>query len=220
VGLWQLMPESARAYGLRVEDGKIDERLNPIKSTDAAIHFLTDLQRMLGSWDLALAAYNMGPYGVLARLHQVGGSAGFSDLTHAGLLPQETAGYVPAIEANALVLQNLVSLHFTAVGASMEQTAQIVVDPAQRLSLIARAAATNTLRIRDLNPEFLRDVVPEGCTSARVPNTEADRAQDFMSRWKSTDNWDTCVPENFDWGKTPFERSPYARCGQMVSPSP
>jgi Transglycosylase SLT domain len=219
MGLWQFMPESARAYGLRVVDGEIDERLNPIKATDAAIHFLTDLQRTLGAWDLVMAAYNMGPYAVLARLAQVGGNAGFWDLAHAGLLPEETAGYVPAIEAYALALQNLSRLQFSRDGKRLEATAEISVKPGDRLSLIARAASTTTLHIRELNPEFLRDVVPEGETSARVPDPEAHRAQAFMESWSPDDNRDTCVPEDFDWGVKEFESSKYAKgCGQPASP--
>jgi membrane-bound lytic murein transglycosylase D len=219
VGLWQFMPESARAYGLRVVDGEIDERLNPIKSTDAAIHFLTDLQRTLGAWDLVMAAYNMGPYAVLARLAQVGGNAGFWDLAHAGLLPEETAGYVPAIEAYALALQNLSRLQFSRDGKRLEATAEVSVKPGDRLSLIARAASTTTLHIRELNPEFLRDVVPEGEPTARVPDAESHRAQAFLESWSPDDNRDTCVPEDFDWGVKEFESSKFAKgCGQPASP--
>ena len=219
VGLWQFMPESARAYGLRVVDGEIDERLNPIKSTDAAIHFLTDLQRTLGAWDLVMAAYNMGPYAVLARLAQVGDNAGFWDLAHANLLPEETAGYVPAIEAYALALQNLSRLQFSRDGKRLEATAEISVKPGERLSLLARAASTTTLHIRELNPEFLRDVVPEGETTARVPDAESHRAQAFMESWSPDDNRDTCVPEDFDWGVKEFESSKFAKgCGQPASP--
>jgi hypothetical protein len=219
VGLWQFMPESARAYGLRVVDGEIDERLNPIKSTDAAIHFLTDLQRTLGAWDLVMAAYNMGPYAVLARLAQVGNNAGFWDLAHANLLPEETAGYVPAIEADALALQNLSRLQFSRDGKRLEATAEISVKPGERLSLLARAASTTTLHIRELNPEFLRDVVPEGETTARVPDAEAHRAEAFMESWSPDDNRDTCVPEDFDWGVREFESSKFAKgCGQPASP--
>ncbi len=219
VGLWQFMPESARAYGLRVVDGEIDERLNPIKSTDAAIHFLTDLQRTLGAWDLVMAAYNMGPYAVLARLAQVGGNAGFWDLAHANLLPEETAGYVPAIEAYALALQNLSRLQFSRDGKRLEATAEISVKPGDRLSLLARAASTTTLHIRELNPEFLRDVVPEGEATARVPDAESHRAQAFMESWSPDDNRDTCVPEDFDWGVKEFESSRFAKgCGQPASP--
>lgn len=209
-GLWQFMPESARAYGLRVVDGEIDERLNPVKSTDAAVHFLTDLQRKFGAWDLALAAYNMGPFGVLARIAQVGESAGFWELSHAGLLPDETAGYVPAIESDALVLANLTRLQFNPYGKRLESTSEIIVKPGMRLSMLARASSTTTVHIRDLNPEFLRDVVPDGENSARVPDSEAHRAQAFVDSWSPDDNRDTCVPQQFDWGAQQFETSRYA----------
>jgi membrane-bound lytic murein transglycosylase D len=215
VGLWQFMPEAARAYGMRVVDGEIDERLNPIKSTDAAVHFLTDLHRILGEWDLVLAAYNMGPFAVLARQAQLGRNAGFWELAHAGLLPEETAGYVPAIEADALALQNLSRLQFSRDGKRLQPTAEIGVKAGQRLSLIARAASTTTIHIRELNPEFLRDVVPEGETTARVPDAEAHRAQAFLDSWSVDDNRDTCVPEDFDWGAKQFEASKFARaCAQ------
>jgi len=210
-GLWQFMPESARAYGLRVVEGDVDERLNPIKSTEAAIHFLTDLQRKLGSWDLVLAAYNMGPFAVLARLSQVGDAAGFWDLAHAGVLPEETAQYVPAIQAYALVLQNLGKLQFSRDGKRLEGTSEIIVKPGTRLSLIARASSTTTLHVRELNPEFLRDVVPEGETTARVPDAEAHRAQAFFESWSPEDNRDTCVSEDFDWGAKQFDTSRFAK---------
>jgi len=209
-GLWQFMPESARAYGLKVVDGEIDERLNSVKATDAGVHFLTDLRREVGAWDLALAAYNMGPYGLMGRIVRVGGDVGFWDLVDANLLPDETAGYVPAIEAYALILENLTRLDFSHDGKRLESTAEIIVKPGVRLSLIARAAHTSTLRIRDLNPEFLRDVVPSGEMTARVPDSEAHRAQVFIETVSPNDDRDTCVPEDFDWGARVFETSKYA----------
>ncbi len=219
-GMWQFMEESARAYGLRVVDGEVDERLNPVKSTDAAIHFLTDLQRMLGGWDLALAAYNMGPYGVLARLNHVGDKVGFWELAHAHLLPDETAGYVPAIEAYALMLKNVSRLQFNPYGKRLESTAEVVVRPGTRLSLLARASSTTTAHIRDLNPEFLRDVVPDGESTARIPDSEAHRAQSFLEAWSPADNRDTCVPEDFDWGAQQFESSRFAKNCQAFKNEP
>ncbi|MCL2825002.1 MAG: transglycosylase SLT domain-containing protein, partial [Polyangiaceae bacterium] len=58
-GLWQFMPESGRLYGL-VVDRWVDERLDPVRSTNAAAMYLQDLYRRFGSWELALASYNMG----------------------------------------------------------------------------------------------------------------------------------------------------------------
>jgi membrane-bound lytic murein transglycosylase D len=211
------MPESARSYGLRVSEGEVDERLDPVRSTDAAIHFLTDLHHDLGAWDLALAAYNMGPFGIFVRIKQVGGKAGFWDLAQASLLPEETAGYVPAIEAFALVLENLRSLHLGGAGKHPQTTAEITVKPGTRLSLIARAAHTSTLVVKELNRAYLGDAVPDGETTAWVPESEAHRAQIFFDSPPPDDRVDTCVPEDFDWGTTVLETSKYA---QKCAPSP
>ncbi len=214
-GMWQFMPESARAYGLRVVEDEVDERLSPVKATEAAIHFLADLERKVGSWDLALAAYNMGPYGLVARMARVvGGHPGFWDLARAGLLPEETARYVPAIEAHALVLRNLVTLDFSGGGAPHEDGTEIVVKPGMRLSLIARAARTSTLTIRELNRDFLQGTVPQGETAVRVPSSEAHSAESFLDGLPPDDKRDACVPPDFDWGKQVFEASPFAKsCG-------
>jgi membrane-bound lytic murein transglycosylase D len=204
------MPESARAYGLKVVEGEIDERLNSVKATEAGVHFLTDLHRQVGAWDLALAAYNMGPYGLVGRLVRVGGDAGYWDLVDANLLPDETAGYVPSIEAFALILENLNRLDFGHDSRPVESTAEVSVKPGMRLSFIARAAHTSTLRIRDLNREFLKDTVPSGEFTARVPDSEAHRAQVFIDSVSPSDDRDTCVPEDFDWGAKVYETSRWA----------
>lgn len=71
VGLWQLMPATAREYGLRV-DGMVDERRNPRKATRAAIQYLSDLMSRFESPCLAAAAYNAGSTPVLRGLERLG----------------------------------------------------------------------------------------------------------------------------------------------------
>ncbi len=96
-GLWQLMPATARRYGLVVEPGR-DERLDPLKSTLAAGRYLKSLRAQFGDWPLALAAYNSGEQRVersLARLD----ARDFWTLRRAGALPDETRRYVPAVLA-------------------------------------------------------------------------------------------------------------------------
>jgi len=212
-GLWQFMEETARIYGLSVKEGQIDERLNPEKSTDAAVRFLSDLHDKFGAWDLAFAAYNAGPYAVAAPLARLGDKFGFWDLFHAHLLPKETAGYVPSIEAYALVIENS-SQWFSPDGKRALRTMAVNVKPGIRLSLIARAARTSTKRIRDLNLEFLSDHVPEDATTALVPEEEASGAQAFLDKWAPEDNKDQCVPDDFDWGLKQFEHSEYAKCAE------
>jgi hypothetical protein len=200
-GLWQFMAESARAYGLRVSED-IDERLDPAKATDAAIHFLSDLQQALGSWDLALAGYNMGPWGVFSRVKQLGGHATYWDLYQANLLPEETAGYVPAIESYALVLENLVSLRLAGLPAKLPWPNAEISDLPEgtSLSLLARAAHTSTQKIKAINRAYLKGVVPKGETTAWVPQSGIELAREFFKNPLPQDGLDACVPEDFDWG--------------------
>ena len=96
-GIWQLMPETARRYGLTV-NSETDERLDVQKSTDAAVRYLSDLHEQFGDWPLALAAYNAGEK--LVRNAVLRSKAkDFASLSGQHLLPAETKEYVPAILA-------------------------------------------------------------------------------------------------------------------------
>jgi membrane-bound lytic murein transglycosylase MltF len=104
LGLWQLMPDTARRYGLEVAPRK-DERLDAEKSTRAAVRYLRDLYQQFGSWPLALAGYNAGE-AVLQRAVDRAGSSDFLQLSSLRLLPQETRNYVPAVLSAMQLLGN------------------------------------------------------------------------------------------------------------------
>ncbi len=100
-GVWQLMPDTARRYGLKVS-AAIDERLDVAKSTRAAARYLYDLHAQFGSWPLALAAYNAGESTVQRALDRAG-TGDFLGLS--GLLPAETRTYVPAVWSAAHIFE-------------------------------------------------------------------------------------------------------------------
>jgi soluble lytic murein transglycosylase-like protein len=96
-GLWQLMPETARRYGLRVNENE-DDRLDLFKSTDAAARYLHDLYAQFSDWKLALAAYNTGESNVGAAMLRAH-THDFDQLTNLRQLPLETINYVPRVLA-------------------------------------------------------------------------------------------------------------------------
>ena len=112
-GLWQLMPETAVRFGLRVDEkeaetslvsAKVDERTDTVRSTRAAARYLRELYLRFGDWLLALAAYNAGEARVesaiaraAARDPSASSKASFWQLAALGLLPEETRRYVPAV---------------------------------------------------------------------------------------------------------------------------
>ena len=100
-GMWQIMPETAREYGLRV-DRWIDERADPELATKAAAAYLSDLYRDFHDWPLALAAYNAGA----ARIHRAleeTQSKTFWELLELQAIPKETRGYVPTFYATIII---------------------------------------------------------------------------------------------------------------------
>ena len=104
-GLWQFMSATAREYGLRV-GGRVDERVNPSRSTDAALTYLSKLHDRFGSWYLAFAAYNTGQGRVARVMKQVTGSTKGTDADFyriANRLPKETRDYVPKMIAAARI---------------------------------------------------------------------------------------------------------------------
>lgn len=107
-GVWQLMPDTARRYGLAV-DAVHDDRTDVVKSTRAAGRYLRDLYATFGDWSLALAAYNAGELTVTAAMKRAE-SRDFRSISDNGLLPIETQNYVPAVRAAMNRLQYVASL--------------------------------------------------------------------------------------------------------------
>ena len=96
-GLWQLIPETARQYGLHVGPDH-DERVEIERATHAAARYLRDLHRRFEDWPLALAAYNAGQSAVEKAIQQSRATS-FRQLSAGPRLPEETRKYVPAVLA-------------------------------------------------------------------------------------------------------------------------
>ncbi len=94
-GLWQMMPDTARRYGLRV-DAVEDQRLDTLKSTRAAAQYLRGLHVQFGDWKLALAAYNAGEASVSSAIERAR-TQDFERLSKLRMLPLETRNYVPIV---------------------------------------------------------------------------------------------------------------------------
>lgn len=104
-GIWQLVPDTARRYGLRVDD-EVDERLDAEKSTDAALSYLAYLFNRFGSWYLAAAAYNAGENRVAGIMTAATGGERGTDADFYRLweqFPGETRDFVPAMIAAAKI---------------------------------------------------------------------------------------------------------------------
>jgi membrane-bound lytic murein transglycosylase D len=173
-GLWQFVPESARMYGLTV-DRWVDERLDPERSTEAAVRYLSDLRTRFGSWELAMAAYNMGHGGLLRAVRKFNSNDFWALSRYEAGLPWETTLYVPKILATAIVMANKRAFGI----ADIEQDPPISFDtvsvgPNVDLGDVARAADVSTEDVRALNAAYLAGRTPPSATASaryrvRVP---------------------------------------------------
>jgi len=102
-GMWQFMPYTGRLYGLKIDD-YVDERRDMVKSTEAAVRYLSKLHKKFGKWYLAAIAYNCGD----GRLKRAIEKAGTDDLVtlldpKKKYLPRESRLYIRKILALALL---------------------------------------------------------------------------------------------------------------------
>lgn len=178
VGLWQFMAPTARGYGMWVGP-LLDERRNPYKSTEAAADFLATLHDQFGSWFLALAAYNSGPYRVERVLQRYAPLAPRNDSLYWAIrsrLPRETREFVPKFFGAVLVAQNP-EVHGIDVPADSSgfYFDEVQVPDATTLDVVAEAAQVPQTEIERLNPEVVRGITPPGReTVLRVPEGTGD----------------------------------------------
>lgn len=160
VGLWQFMPEGARIYGLRV-DYWVDERQDPVRSTEAAARYLGDLKARFGSWHLALAAFNAG-YGAVLRAMQKYNTNDYWELCrHEDGLPWETLLYVPKAIATALVGENKGFFGYEEVAADPPVSFDgVPVSSSVSLAAAARAIGIPVEDLARINPHLRRGRTP------------------------------------------------------------
>lgn len=168
-GVWQFIPGTAERYGLRV-DQHVDERQDPIRSTEAAAKYLRDLYNVFGSWHLAMAAYNAGEIRVLRAVFK-GKSRDFWKLAGAKALPKETAEYVPKFLAVVLIGQDPEKYGFRDPSAERVFPAVEAVEVPGLLPLaeIARASGIPEETLRAVNPHLKKRVPPGKTYELWVP---------------------------------------------------
>lgn len=157
-GIWQLMLGRAVEYGLK-KDRWVDEREDPVKSTDAAVRHLKDLYHEFGDWYLAMAAYNCGPVNVQKAIEKTG-YADFWMLRQLHALPVDTENYVPIIIATALIAKDPQAYGFNVEPDPPLETEQVVVGVPTDLRLIAQLIDRPVEELIRLNPGLLRWTTP------------------------------------------------------------
>lgn len=183
-GMWQFMVETGKIYGL-MTDRWADQRMNVTASTEAAADHLADLHRRFGSWDLAMAAYNMGYGGVLQAVRRYNTNDYWALSKLEGSLPWETTLYVPKILAAAVVSRNLAAFGFQdVVQEPALEGEEVMVAPGTALSSVAQACGATNDELKALNPELRAQRTPPSQEDwpVKVPAAKASGCSEKLAR--------------------------------------
>ncbi|PAF47640.1 lytic transglycosylase [Helicobacter sp. 12S02232-10] len=166
-GIWQLMPVTAKQLGLKIND-YIDERRDPIKSTQAAIKYLQFLYKLTGQWYLAAMAYNCG----VGRLQKAIKKAQTSDINvllddKKKYLPKETRNYMRMILSMSVAFNNIDRFksedrEYLLNRGAMNTLASVNVKAGTLLKTIAQGAGISLSELKKYNRQFRYDFLPPG----------------------------------------------------------
>jgi membrane-bound lytic murein transglycosylase D len=157
-GLWQFMKPTARECGLKISS-YVDERMDPEKSTKAAVRYLKQLYAQFGNWELVMAAYNAGPGRVRSAVRRAGSNDYWKIARY---LPVETRSYVPGFIA-ASYLMNFHDEHNIPViypEHAMGGMTTVLIYQGMSISELARRAGMPVDKVKQLNPSFIRNYIP------------------------------------------------------------
>ena len=180
-GLWQFMFSTGKQYGLEVSS-YVDERCDPLRSTNAAANYLASLYKTFGDWDLALAAYNSGPGNVTKAIRRSGGYQNYWNIRP--FLPKETAGYLPAFLATIYLFEYAEAHGFNLDKKQIPILATDTIHVKQMISLdhVAELTETKIETLQFLNPSYKLDIIPvleNKNYSLRLP---LDKISDFVQK--------------------------------------
>ena len=180
-GYWQFMTRTARRNGLR-KDRMVDERLSFERSTQAALKYLKNLKELLGSWTLAMAAYNCGETRVKREIEQQR-----TDDYYRLNLPIETERYIFRIAAIKIIMENTERYGYRTAPERIYKpeaydTVQVKSQNRIHMSEIAQALGTDFKTFKEMNPQILGYYTPTGRFIVNVPPGTGDRFKAAMKQ--------------------------------------
>lgn len=156
-GLWQFMLATGKQYGLEV-NSLVDERRDPVRASYAAAHYLRDLYKIFGDWNLVIAAYNCGPETINRAIHRSKGEKDYWQIYP--YLPKETRGYVPAFIAANYIMTYYCEHNICPMRADLPvKTDTVVVTRDVHFEQIAQVLGMETEQVKQLNPQYRRNVI-------------------------------------------------------------
>lgn len=161
-GLWQFIHGTGKLYKMEISS-YVDERFDPVKSTEAAAKYLSDLYKIYGDWHLVIAAYNCGPGNVNKAIKRSGNKKDYWDIYYR--LPRETRGYVPGFIAASYICHyySLHNYHPRKPNFALS-TDTIHVSSYLNFKQIADQLGVDINMLRTINPMYKRDIIPASAT--------------------------------------------------------
>ena len=190
IGMWQFMANSV--YPFLILDDFVDERLDPWKSTEAALKKLTENYNYFNDWLIAIAAYNCG-VGAMNKILRKAEKKDFWYLVDKKLLPQQTADYVPKLIAIAdlainseyyqIDLPNHNEEYEMLINEKNGDFDYIIVEKAYSLKQLASEMRMDYETLKKLNPSFVRGMTyPVKKSEIRLPVGMKKSAEDAIAK--------------------------------------
>lgn len=158
-GLWQFMYQTGKQYNLKI-DSYVDDRSDPLKASEAAAQYMTNMYAIFGDWDLVLASYNSGPGNVAKAIRRSGGQQNYWNIRKN--LPKETQGYVPAFLATMYIYEYHKEHGIVPNRAAIKHfgTDTIMIKKQMSFKQISDLLDVPVAQLQLLNPSYKMNLVP------------------------------------------------------------
>jgi len=186
-GMWQFMKSTGEIFGLKI-DKHIDERRDPVKSTEKALDYLKTLYDLYGNWTLAIAAYNCGSGNVNKAIKRAGGSLDYWKVRN--FLPRETQKYIPRFIA-ASYLMTYYYLHDLQPKEPSDDyrfITSVRVFNKVDLAKVGKEFDVDIELLRILNPMYKKDVIPGTEEGRYILSLPASKIYAFVDKYSSREH--------------------------------
>lgn len=157
-GMWQFMYTTAKMYGLHI-DSFVDERMDPVKSAEAAAQYLADAYEIFGDWNLAIASYNCGAGNVQKAIRRSGGKRDFWSIWP--YLPRETRGYGPAFVGALYTLTYYKEHGIKPADVGMPVAVDTFhINKQLHLKQVSELTGAPLEELKNLNPQYRHEIIP------------------------------------------------------------